>query len=251
MNPTPAMDQRNRAVYELLPSPKRVRVVLGGQVIADSRRAILLRRDDGPPVYYFPREDLQPGILEESGRMATQSGVGEAGFFTVRANGSERRDAAWAFNRPESGLAALAGHIAFDWNAMDAWFEEDEEVFVHPHDPRKRIDIAASSAHVRVSLAGVTVAESRRPTLLFETGLATRYYLPKLDMRQELLVPSDRVTCCPYKGEARYYSLRLGETLLEDLIWYYRYPTIESVQIAGLLCFYQERIAVEVDGIRV
>ncbi len=134
---------------------------------------------------------------------------------------------------------------------MDAWFEEDQEVFVHPHDPRTRIDIAASSARVVVTLDNETIAESHRPTLLFETGLVTRYYLPRLDVRQDLLVDSDRVSYCPYKGEAHYYSLRLDSTLMEDVIWYYRYPTLESAPIAGLLCFYQERIAVEVDGQRI
>jgi uncharacterized protein (DUF427 family) len=245
------MDQFTHTSYELFPSPKRVRVLLGGQVIADSRRAILLRRDDGAPVYYFPLADLQQGVLHQSGRIETQAGGGEAQFYTVCANGSERADAAWTLKSPGLDLTGLGGYVAFDWNAMDAWFEEEQEVFVHPRDPRKRVDIAASSAHVRVLLEGVTVAESRRPILLFETGLATRYYLPRLDVRQEMLVPSERVTYCPYKGEARYYSLRLGESLLEDVIWHYRYPTREAAPIAGLLCFYQERIAVEVDGRRV
>lgn len=244
------MDQFTRTAYELFPSPKRVRVVLGGQVIADSRRAILLRRDDAPPVYYFPLDDLQPGALRESGRNEQLADYGETKFFTVHANGSERPDAAWSLSRAEPELAGLERYVAFDWNAMDAWFEEDQEVFVHPHDPRKRIDIATSSALVRVSLNGKTVAESHRTTMLFETGLATRIYFPKLDVRQELLEPSGRVTYCPYKGEAHYYSLRLGDALLEDLIWHYRYPTSEVAPIAGLLCFYQERIDVEVDGKR-
>ena len=244
------MDQFTRTAFELFPSPKRVRVVLGGQVIADSRRTILLRRDDAPPVYYFPLNDLRQDVLQESDKSGQLADYGEAKFFTVRANGSERPNAAWRFSHAEPELTRLEQHVAFDWNAMDAWFEEDQEVFVHPHDPRKRIDIAASSAQVRVSLDGETVAESSRTTMLFETGLATRIYFPKLTVRQELLVPSERVTHCPYKGEAHYYSLCLGDTLLEDVVWYYRYPTSEVAPIAGLLCFYQERIHVEVDGER-
>lgn len=243
------MDRSTQTTYELYPSPKRVRVVFGGGVIADSQRAILLRQDKAPPVYYFPVEDVQPGVLHESGMRDTLHG--EAITYTVRTNGSARADAAIALIQPVPGLAALDRHIAFDWEAMDAWFEEDQEVYVHPRDPRKRIDIAVSSAHVLVKLNSKTVAESRRPTLLFETGLLTRYYLPRLDVRQELLVPSDRISYCPYKGEAHYYSLRLGNTLLEDVIWHYRYPTLESAPIAGLLCFYQERVAMEVDGRRV
>lgn len=242
------MDQLTHPSTELYQSPKRVRVVFGGHIIADSRRAILLRREEAPPVYYFPPDDLQPEILEESGTSAVHTSFGDVKFYTARINGKERIDAAWIMDRPEKGLAGLAGYIAFQWDLMDAWFEEDQEIFVHPRDPRKRIDIAASSAHIKVLLKGETVAESHRPTLLFETGLATRYYLPKLDVRQELLVPSDHVTYCPYKGEARYYSLRLGNSLLEDLVWHYRYTTLDASPIATLLCFYQERITIEVDG---
>ncbi len=243
------MDLSAHTVYELYSSPKRVRVLFGGKVIADTRHAILLRQQKAPPVYYFPLEDLLPGVLIESGRREAR--YGEQALYTVRVSGSERYDAATALIQPEPGLTALDRHVAFDWNAMDAWFEEDQEVFVHPRDPRTRIDIAASSARVVVTLDNETIAESHHPTLLFETGLVTRYYIPRLDVRQDLLVASDRVSYCPYKGEAHYYSLRLGSVLMEDVIWYYRYPTLESAPIAGLLCFYQERIAVEVDGQRI
>ncbi len=243
------MDEAVHTAYELYPSPKRVRVVLGGQVIADSRRVILLRREKAPPVYYFPLQDVQQGVLLHSGK-ENRPGFGQVKLYNVQSADCKRPAAAAALTQPPSSLAALDGHIAFDWDAMDAWFEEDREVFVHPHDPRTRIDIAPSSARVRVTLDGETVAESHRPNLLFETGLPTRYYLPKLDVRQELLVPSDHLSYCPYKGEARYYSLRLGDSLLENVVWTYRYPTLESAPIAGLLCFYQERIAVEIDGRR-
>jgi len=182
--------------------------------------------------------------------MAKQAGGSDATLYNVSSDGRVRHDAAWSLSSPANGLEGLSSYVAFDWQAMDAWFEEDQEVFVHPRDPRKRIDILASSAHVQVRLDGEIVADSTRPILLFETGLATRYYLPRLDVRQDLLLPSERVTYCPYKGEAHYHSLRLGETVLEDLIWYYRYPTTETSAIAGLLCFYQERIRVEVDGLR-
>jgi uncharacterized protein (DUF427 family) len=146
------MEQLTHPTAELYHSPKRIRVVLGGQIIADTRQAILLRREETPPVYYFPLEDLQPGILEQSGTKVVQPCFGEVKLYTVHVNGSKRTDSAWILIRPETGFAGLTGYIAFDWNAMDAWFEEEQEVFVHPRDPRKRIDIAASSAHVRVTL---------------------------------------------------------------------------------------------------
>ncbi len=132
---------------------------------------------------------------------------------------------------------------------MDAWFEEDEEVFTHPRDPYTRVDILPSSRHVRVEVDGVTVAETSKPTLLFETGLPVRYYLPKTHVRMDLLTPTERRTHCPYKGEAEYWSVRVGEAVHRDLAWSYRAPLPESQRIAGLISFYNERVDLHVDGV--
>ena len=94
---------------------------------------------------------------------------------------------------------------------MDAWFEEDEQVFTHPRDPYTRVDILPSSRHVRIEVDGVTIAETAKPTLLFETGLPVRYYLPKTHVRMDLLTPTESASHCPYKGEAEYWSLRVGD----------------------------------------
>jgi uncharacterized protein (DUF427 family) len=129
---------------------------------------------------------------------------------------------------------------------MDAWFEEDEEVFVHARDPYTRVDILASSRHIRVEVDGTTLAETVKPTLLFETGHPVRYYLPKTDVRMDLLTPSDRVTRCPYKGQAEYWSLRDADR--PDVAWSYRMPLPESQKIAGLICFYPDKVDIYVDG---
>jgi uncharacterized protein (DUF427 family) len=133
---------------------------------------------------------------------------------------------------------------------MDAWFEEDEEVFTHPRDPHTRVDILASSRHVRVSLEGHTIAESASPRLLFETGLPVRYYLPKTHVRMDLLQATETVTHCPYKGSAQAWSVRLGERLHENLAWSYPTPLLESVKIAGLIAFYNEKVDLDLDGVR-
>ena len=133
---------------------------------------------------------------------------------------------------------------------MDGWFEEDEEVFVHPHDPYKRIDILHSSRHVEVEVNGVKVADTHRPTLLFETGLPTRYYIPKLDLRMDLLTPIEHTTGCAYKGFARYWSLEAGDETFENLAWSYRTPLPECTKIAGLVAFYNEKVDLIVDGER-
>jgi uncharacterized protein (DUF427 family) len=133
---------------------------------------------------------------------------------------------------------------------MDAWFEEDEEVFTHARDPYTRVEILASSRHVRVQVARVTIAESQSPRLLFETGLPVRYYLPKTHARMDLLELTDNVTHCPYKGQAQSWSVRLGERLHENLAWSYATPLPESQKIAGLLAFYNEKVELYVDGVR-
>ena len=128
--------------------------------------------------------------------------------------------------------------------------QADEPVYTHPRDPYKRIDILASSRHVRVEIDGVTVAESRQPRILFETGLPARYYLPLPDVRTELLQPSDTVTHCPYKGAASYWSVDTGRGRHEDIVWIYRAPLPESQKVAGLACFYNEKADIYLDGER-
>jgi uncharacterized protein (DUF427 family) len=132
---------------------------------------------------------------------------------------------------------------------MDAWFEEDEQVFTHPRDPYTRVDILPSSRHIRIEVEGVTVAESSKPTLLFETKLPVRYYLPKTHVRMDLLQPSESVSYCPYKGQAEYWSLRVDDTVHADLAWSYRTPLPESQRIAGLISFYTDKVDLYVDGI--
>jgi len=130
-------------------------------------------------------------------------------------------------------------------NRADAWYEE---VIGHPHDPYHRVGIHESSRHVKVLVNGEVVAETNRPKLLFETSLPTRYYIPPEDVREELLVPSETKTVCPYKGLASYYSVKeAGGDLLEDLIWYYPEPLPEAQKVKDHLCFYDEWVDLEVD----
>ena len=124
-------------------------------------------------------------------------------------------DAAWEY--PDSPIDELRGHLRFEWGAMDAWFEEDEEVFVHPRDPYSRVDILTSSRHVEVDVGGVRLADTHRPTLLFETGLPARYYVPKVDVRLDLLRPSPTTSACPYKGFAQYWSVVTPTGVEDDL----------------------------------
>ena len=151
----------------------------------------------------------------------------------------------------DSPIPELRDTARLDWDAMDEWLEEDEPVYTHPRDPYTRVDILASSRHVRVEIGGVTVADSRAPRMLFETGLPPRYYLPLPDVRTDLLRPSTTQTRCPYKGTAAYYSVELEDgRRYDDLVWTYRHPLPESQRVAGLVAFYDERVDVWVDGVR-
>lgn len=239
-------DGRGRVRTE--PGTKRVRAVFGGQVVADTLRPLMVWEVPYYPTYYVPRDDVRTGYLVATGETAHSPSRGDADVFTVRVGDREAPGAALEYQ--DSPLEALKGHVRLDFAAMDSWFEEDEEIFVHPRDPRTRIDILASSRHVRVEIDGVTVAESRSPRLLFETGLPTRYYLPKTDVRLDLLEPSDTITRCPYKGEAEYYSVRVGDRLHEDVVWYYRTPLPESQKVQGLVAFYDEKVDVYLDGVK-
>lgn len=234
---------------EVHPCPRRIRVAFAGRQIADTTRALLLRETRCVPVYYLPIEDMRMEYFTATAHTTHCPYKGDACYWTIAVSGYRAENAGWSYPEPLDGAPDLRGHIALYWHLMDAWFEEDDEVFVHPRDPFTRVDALPSSRHVQVVVGGETVADSRRPVLLFETGLPTRYYLPRLDVRTALLTPSDTVTRCPYKGEAGYYSLTVGSHTEADLVWYYRYPTPEVARIAGHLCFFDERVdAVYVDG---
>ena len=228
-------------------SPKRLRVFFGGEAIVDSTRANLFR-GGGPPVYYFPKDDVRRDALAATGRTETNA-RGTMALYDVRAGEHAAEGAAWEYTETADDAAFLAGMLAFRWNAMDAWYEEEEEVFVHAKDPFKRIEAFRSARRVEVHAGGEKVADSASPVVLIEPGHPLRYYLPKPDVRMELLRPSETESRCPYKGKANYYSVETGSGLLEDAAWCYKYPTTETAGIAGLVCFFNERVdAIRVDG---
>ncbi|MFC9660993.1 DUF427 domain-containing protein [Nocardia sp. NPDC127606] len=237
-------DRRGRVKVET--GQKRVRVYLRGKLVADTLRPLLVWEIPYYPTYYVPltdvRADLDPnGITEHS------PSRGDATGYDVMVEGL-RADGA-ALRYLDSPLSELKDAVRLDIAAFD-WFEEDEQVFVHPRDPYSRVDILGSSRHVRVEIDGVTVADSHSPRILFETGLPARYYLPLTDVRMDLLTASDTHTSCPYKGTADYWNVRVGDTEHADIVWIYRTPLPESQKVAGLACFYNEKVDIYLDGVR-
>jgi uncharacterized protein (DUF427 family) len=231
-----------KALY-LEPTPKRIRVVVGGETVVDSRNAFLLHESGHQPIYYFPPSDVRSELLEPSDRHTTCPKKGEASYYTIRVGDHVVDAGAWYYPEPLDGAPPIKDLIAFYFNRMDHWYEEDEEIFGHPRDPYHRIDVLRSDRRIRVSLDGELLAESTRAVALFETGLMTRWYLPPEDVVASL-GPSETTTWCPYKGAASYRSVN-G---IKDLVWVYEDPLADAANIRGLVCFFNERVDLEVDG---
>ena len=235
-------------VNHIEPVPRRVRAFLGGAAVLDTIRALYVWEWPKYPQYYIPLADFDPELLvnEEHPEHLSR---GSAMRYGLRVGESSRPGAAHVYG--DDALEGLAGTVRLEWDALDAWFEEDEQVFVHPRDPYAHVDALRSKRPVHVELGGVTLAESSSPVMVFETGLPTRYYLDRTDISWEYLEPSDTVTACPYKGATSgYWSVRLGEELHADLAWAYDFPTRQLQPIAGLIAFYNEKVDLTVGGVR-
>jgi uncharacterized protein (DUF427 family) len=241
------MTDTSRDRLRIEEGPKRIRTYLGGELIADTTRVKLVWEVPYYPTYYFPTADVRMELVETNGETKRSPSRGDAVLYDVK-GGRGRAAASGAYGYPDSPIEELRGLVAFRWDTMDHWFEEDEEVHFHARDPYTRIDILPSSRHVRIEVDGVTVADTTGARFLFETGLPTRYYIPKTDVRMDLLTPTDTTTHCPYKGTARYWSVTVGDTTHDDLVWSYPTPLPESTRIAGLVCFYDEKVDVYLDG---
>jgi len=228
--------------------PRRMRATFAGETVVDSRRAKLLHEQNHLPVLYFPRDEVRMDLLEPSDRSTHCPFKGDASYWSVRVGDRVAENAVWGYPDPIEGAPPLEGYLAFYWNAMDGWLEEDEQAIVHVRDPYHRVDVLDTSRHVRVSVNGELVAETRRALVIFETGLPARWYIPPEDVRTDLLVPSDKQTGCAYKGFASYWSVKAGGEIEEDLVWFYSEPRPGVERIAGYLAFFNERIDLEVDG---
>ncbi|MFE4874076.1 DUF427 domain-containing protein [Streptomyces sp. NPDC056682] len=233
------------------PSERWVRGRKGEVTVVDSRHPILVWEPGAPvPLYAFPREDVREDLLRPAKNPQAGTHTGSQIFYDLKADGELMENAAWTFPADD-----LAGHIAFEWfqrvgRGPDHWYEEEEEIFVHPRDPHKRVDAISSSRHVQVEIGGTVVADTHRPVLLFETGLPTRYYLPREDVRLDLFEPTDHSTGCPYKGTAEYWSWSGEAELPPNIVWSYPDPLPAVGAVQSLLAFYNETVDITVDGER-
>lgn len=233
-------------VNHVEPVPRRIRAVLGDTTVLDTTRALYVWEWPNYPQYYIPVTDASAEVLVAEG-FTQHSPRGEVELFALEVGDIHRSHAAKLLR--VSSINGLSGTVRFEWSALDAWFEEDERVFVHPRNPYTRVDALRSTRDVRVELDGVVLGESRSPVMVFETGLPTRYYLNRTELDFTRLVANDTVTECPYKGTTSgYWSAQVGDRLHPDLAWSYDFPTRQLLPIAGLVAFYNERVDTYLDG---
>ncbi len=238
---------RDLAELRYAATPKRLRALLDGETVMDTRDALLVYEPRRVvPWYAVPPDDLHLDLTEHDptpvpelrtpvlpprhndwhtvpGRSLHLDGHGEVAF------------------RPDD--PGLGGRVVLHWEPFE-WLEEDESVMGHPHDPFKRIDVLRSERQVRVEVDGTTVAESSRPMMLIETWLPVRWYLPREDVRTDLLTPSGTRTICAYKGIASY----LSADGVPDVAWFYPDPLHDALPVKDLLCFWRPA-KVYVDGV--
>lgn len=228
--------------------PARIRGIAGGETVVDSHDARLLYETGRLPVYHFPEVEVRVDLLADSGAREP-SARGELAWHDLRLAGRSVPRAAWTYAKPDESAPWLAGLVAFRWNALDEWFAEAEQLFGHPRDPYSRIDVCRTARHVRVSLDGHVLADSRRARVLYEAALPPRWYLPVEDVRTDLLVPSGHMSRCAYKGAASYWHVRVGDRVVEDLVWSYPDPEHDAVPVRDMYCFFSERVDLELDGV--
>ncbi|MDY7105969.1 MAG: DUF427 domain-containing protein [Actinomycetota bacterium] len=246
--PTPQVAEP--PVVRIEPCARRVRVLFGGETVADTTRAVYLFEKGHLPLYYVPLDDVRTDLLVATDHSTHCPRKGDARYWNVVVGDRVAENAVWNYPETIPTCPDITGYVAFYWDRMDAWFEEDEQVHEHARDPYHRVDALRSSRHVQVVVGGEVVAETRRPVVLFETNLPERYYIPKVDVRMELLTPTDHTSTCPYKGTSTYWTVTAGDTVLENVAWAYPTPIPECPKIENLVCFFDEKVdAVIVDGV--
>jgi uncharacterized protein (DUF427 family) len=239
-------------INHIEPVPRRIRATLGGRTVVDTVSALYVWEWEKYPQYYIPLADVDQAVLIDEQHPQKLS-RGTARRYALQVNGIHRPAAAKIYGADaEPGLVDT---VRFEWSALDAWFEEDEQVYVHPRNPYTRVDALRSTRAVRIELDGVVLAASRSPVMVFETGLPTRYYINSTDVSFDHLVPTKTVTKCPYKGTTGgYWSARITDpttgsvTEYQDLAWMYAFPTRQLLPISGLIAFYNERVDTFLNG---
>jgi uncharacterized protein (DUF427 family) len=226
------------------PLRRRMSVEFGGEPIVRSDDVVLLHEPGRYPVAYFPMADVEEGVLVASDRVTEHAELGATSWYAVTLGDREAARGAWAHTALPAFAEILAGRVAFAWHAMDAFYEEAERILGHAADAYHRIDIRETTRHLIAESGGRCIAETRQPLVLYESGFAPRWYVPRGDVDEGALTPVDRQTFCPYKGLCSYYDV--GDTTRG--VWSYLEPYREVQRIAGHLSFEPDVVTVTIDG---
>ncbi len=232
-----------RVLY-MEPLRRRLSVRFAGSEIARTDGALILFEPARYPVAYFPIGDIEQGVLRPADHESTHADLGKTAWFDVLCNGETAKRGAWRHVDPPAPAAALREAVAFAWRAMDAFYEEDERILGHAADPYHRIDIRRSSRHLVVRDGDQLIADTHAPLVLYESGFAPRWYIPREDIVADALEPIEGQTFCPYKGLASYYSVGGAAAAA----WSYRAPFEEAAGIADRVSFYLEKLSITLDG---
>ena len=233
-----------RVLY-MEPLRRRMSVGFGGGIVARSDAAVILHEPARYPVAYFPIGDIGEGVLQPADHVSTHPDLGRTAWFDVAGgDGQIAKRAAWQHVDPPAQAAAMRDTVAFAWRAMDAFYEEDERILGHAADPYHRIDIRRSSRHLVVRDGDEVVADTHAPLVLYESGFAPRWYVPRTDVVADALAPLEGQTFCPYKGLASYYDVGQARTAA----WSYRAPFEEVGRVTDLVSFYPEKLTITIDG---
>jgi uncharacterized protein (DUF427 family) len=228
------------------PLRRRVRVRFGGAWIADSEHVLLLFEPDRYPVAYFPETDISPQVLHRIEHTTTHHDLGVTAWYTVQVGEHSAQRGAWQHVGLPAYARELQSRVAFAWRAIDAFYEEDERILGHAADAYHRIDIRQSSRHLVVRHRDRIIADTKRPIVLYESGFAPRWYVPRVDVDESALTPVDYQTFCPYKGVCSYYDIGDGRRG----VWSYPEAYPEVGRISGLLSFEPDVVQVQLDGVQ-
>ena len=249
VNKAPGFTKNPQKFLEVNPSPRRVRVKFNGETVVDTTHALLMCEGGHVPIYYFPMDDVKMERFTPTDHKSHCGYKGHASYWDLKVGNLTEENVMWSYRNPYEEMIKITDFVAFYWNRMDSWWEEDEEIFKHARDPKHRVDAILSHRPVKVVLDGETIAESENVRFLFETNHPVRYYIPPEDVCMDSLVRSDTKSQCPYKGIASYYSHTAGVQELVDIAWCYEDPIDECRKIEDLICFFNENVdAIYVDG---
>jgi uncharacterized protein (DUF427 family) len=228
------------------PLRRRMQVQLADRWIADSEDVVLLHEPGHYPVAYFPATDIDAEALRAEDRVTRHRDLGDTAWFGVTAGERSVPRAAWRHTALPDHAAVLRDRVAFGWRAMDAFYEEDDRIVGHAADAYHRIDIRKASRHLVVRDGPRVIADCRRPLVLYESGFAPRWYVPRVDIDESALELVARQTFCPYKGLASYYLVGARR----DAAWSYTEAWSEVAAVRNLVSFEPDKIDVWLDDVQ-